>query len=150
MIETKTALYRACADYIKERIDTAELALANNRDGLEDDSKSSAGDKFETSREMIQQEVIRNELLLADARDMKTILSKIDINQQFPNIQNGSLIITNSGTFFFAIGAGKIQVDNKDYFVISISSPLGQVFKDKKAGDKAVFNGKTYQIKAVY
>lgn len=149
MQEIKSALLENCKNYVKERINTAELALADNRAGLEDDSKSSAGDKYETSREIVQQEVIRNELLLTEARSMEVILSKINIDQNFSSIQNGSLAITNHGSFFFAIAIGKVKINNKDYFVISIGSPLGQAFRDKKAGEKVVFNGKTYQIKEV-
>jgi hypothetical protein len=149
MQEIKDALLKTCEEYVKERINTAESALADNRAGLEDDSKSSAGDKYETSREIVQQEVIRNELLLTEARSMEVILSKININQCFNTIQNGSLAITNHGSFFFAIAIGKVELNKKDYFIISIGSPLGQAFRDKSAGEKVVFNGKTYQIKEV-
>ncbi len=149
MKEIKSALLDTCIDYVKERIDTAELALADNRAGLEDDSKSSAGDKYETSREIVQQEVIRNELLLTEAHTMEQVLSRINIDTNFTTIQNGSLAITNHGNFFFAVAIGKVQVNKKDYFIISISSPLGQAFKDKQAGEKVVFNGMTYQIKEV-
>src|SRR5690554_6526310 len=150
MKEIKSALLDTCINYVKERIDTAESALADNRAGLEDDSKSSAGDKYETSREIVQQEVIRNELLLTAARTLDVVLSRINIDTDFSTIQNGSLAITNQGNFFFAIGVGKVHVNKKDYFIISISSPLGQAFKDKQAGEKVVFNGKTYQIKEVH
>jgi|SRR5690554_5620114 len=150
MQEIKSALLDNCKSYVKERINTAELALADNRAGLEDDSKSSAGDKYETSREIVQQEVIRNELLLTEARTMEVILSKINTDQSFATIQNGSLAITNHGSFFFSIAIGKVELNKKDYFVISIGSPLGQAFKDKKAGDKVNFNNKNYLIKEVY
>jgi hypothetical protein len=149
MQDIKSALLENCINYVKERVNTAELALADNRAGLEDDSKSSAGDKYETSREIVQQEVIRNELLLTEARTMEVVLSKINIDQNFTTIQNGSLAITNHGSFFFAIAIGKVEVNNKDYFVISIGFPLGQAFRDKKAGEKVVFNNKSYLIKEV-
>lgn len=150
MQEIKSALLDNCKSYVKERINTAELALADNRAGLEDDSKSSAGDKYETSREIVQQEVIRNELLLTEARTMEVILSKINTDQSFTTIQNGSLAITNHGSFFFSIAIGKVELNKKDYFVISIGSPLGQALKDKKAGDKVNFNNKNYLIKEVH
>lgn len=150
MQELKRTLFNISQNYTQERIKTADSALADNRASLEDDSKSSAGDKYETSREMIQQEVVRNELLLADARQMEVVLSKINIDQTYETIQNGSLAITNNGSFFFSIAGGKFQVDKKDYFIISINSPLGQLFKDKKAGEAIVFNGKKYSIKEVY
>lgn len=150
MKELKNALFDIALNYVKERINTAESALKNNRSDLEKDTKSSAGDKYETSREIVQQEVIRNELLLSDAYEMKTTLSKIDLDHRFETIQNGSLAITNKGTFFFAVAGGKFEYKSKDYFIISINSPLGKILKDKKAGDKAVFNGQNYTIKEVY
>lgn len=150
MKELKIALFDIALNYVKERIDTAESALANNRSDLDKDTKSSAGDKYETSREIVQQEVIRNELLLGDAREMETTLSKINIDHKFETIQNGSLAVTNKGTFFFAVAGGKFEYEKKDYFIISINSPLGQVLKDKKAGEKAIFNGQNYGIKEVY
>jgi transcription elongation GreA/GreB family factor len=149
MQEIKNALLDNCIKYVKERINTAESALEDNRAGLELDSKSSAGDKYETAREIVQQEVIRNELLLTEAHAMEAVLSRINVDNSFTTIQNGSLAITNHGSFFFAIAVGKVEINKKDYFIISISSPLGQAFKDKQAGDKVVFNGKTYQIKDV-
>lgn len=150
MKELKNALFDITLNYVKERINTAESALESNRSDLEKDTKSSAGDKYETSREIVQQEVIRNELLLTDAHEMQTILSKINIDHKFETIQNGSLAVTNKGTFFFAVAGGKFEYKKKSYFIISINSPLGQVLKDKKAGDKAVFNGQSYTIKEVY
>lgn len=150
MQEIKKALFDVSTNYVEERIETAESALADNRAGLESDSKSSAGDKYETSREIVQQEVIRNELLLNDAHNMKTVLSKINLEQEYESIQNGSLAITNHGSFFFAIAGGKFEVNKKDYFVISLMSPLGQLFKDKKAGETILFNGKKYAIKEVH
>lgn len=149
MQEIKNALLDNCIQYVKERINTAESALEDNRAGLELDSKSSAGDKYETSREIVQQEVIRNELLLTEARTMEAVLSRINVDNSFTTIQNGSLAITNHGNFFFAIAVGKVEINEQDYFIISISSPLGQAFKDKQVGDKVVFNGKNYHIKAV-
>ncbi len=150
MQEIKKALFDICTTYVQERTETAESALADNRLGLESDSKSSAGDKYETSREIVQQEVIRNELLLADAQQMKTVLSRLNTEQKYESIQNGSLAVTNHGSFFFAIAGGKFEVNKKDYFIISLLSPLGQLFKDKKPGESVLFNGKKYAIKEVY
>src|SRR5690554_6762404 len=124
MQEIKNALIDRCKEYVDERIHTAESALTDNREGLENDTKSSAGDKYETSREILQQEVIRHEILLTEARAMENSLSQINTSQLFSSIQTGSLAITNHGNFFFAIALGKVVLDKKDYYILSINSPL--------------------------
>lgn len=149
-MKKKEELIAACNAYIEDRIRTAEQALETNRSSLENESKSSAGDKFETTRELIQQDVIRNEILLGEANEMKVTLSKINIAQNYASIQSGALVECDTGVFFFAIGIGKLPINGKDYFILSINSPIGQAFKDKKAGDTIHFNGNKHRIKNVF
>src|SRR5690606_1080795 len=123
MQDIKSILFDSCKSYIQNRIKTAEQALHNNREALVQDSKSSAGDKFETTREMLQQEIIRNESLLQEATNMQNAIDQIDINQPFINIQNGCVVETNLGMFFFAIAIGRLTHQNTDYFIISSNWP---------------------------
>lgn len=65
----KTSLYQHCLAFVEKRIETAKTALQQAREASNDDTKSSAGDKFETSREMAQQDIERNMRLLSDAEE---------------------------------------------------------------------------------
>ena len=61
----KEKLYIACEAYVDERIKRIEAAMAGLESDLENETKSSAGDKYETGREMINLEI--NKLMLLKA-----------------------------------------------------------------------------------
>ncbi|MEC3881645.1 3-oxoacyl-ACP synthase [Parapedobacter sp. 10938] len=143
---TKTALLAACKGYVNQRIANAQQAIASANDAAQDDTKSSAGDKFETTREMMQQELKRHHQLLADAKRMEHVLVNIDMRMDQGPVRLGSLVTTNRGIFFIAISMGQLQIGNVSYWVISAVSPLGQRLMGMQAGEQVVFNGTEYQV----
>ncbi len=149
MQELKASLYQLCLKFIEERIHTAETALQQAREASNDDTKSSAGDKYETSREMMQQDIDRNKRLLIDAEENQRVLNSIDQTQHSEEARNGSLVITDQGNFYLSISAGQLHLNNKSYFAISAVSPIGKLLLGKQSGDKFDFNGRKYAIKEV-
>jgi ribosome-binding ATPase YchF (GTP1/OBG family) len=63
----KKELLQQCIDFVQNRIDNAEQAIKSAQQASNDDTKSSAGDKYETSREMMQQDTNRNLAQLTEA-----------------------------------------------------------------------------------
>lgn len=149
MQELKASLYQLCLKFIEERIQTAEIALQQAREASNDDTKSSAGDKYETSREMMQQDIDRNKRLLIDAEENQKVLNSINETQHSEEARHGSLVITDQGSFYLSISAGQLHLDNKTFFAISAVSPIGKLLLGKQKGDKFDFNGKKYLIKEV-
>src|SRR5690606_40583456 len=121
----KRSLLTACKKYVNQRIKNAQEAIVSASDAAADDTKSSAGDKFETTREMMQQELNRHQQLLADAQRMEQVLTNLDIRIDDGPAKLGSLISTSHGSFFIAISIGQLQIDGTSYWVISPASPLG-------------------------
>ena len=115
-----------------------------------DDTKSSAGDKFETSREMAQQDINRNKSLLADAQQQYNFLLTLTDIGEMPNVRSGSLVITDQGSFYISISAGQLALDGKVYFAISAVSPIGKLLLGKKVGEKFEFNGKGYEVQEIF
>ncbi len=115
-----------------------------------DDSKSSAGDKHETSIAMVQleQEKLTNQLneLLKQQR----ILLSINPTSRHQLIQLGSLVETKQAWYYFSIGIGLITVEKTAIFAINPDSPLGRLLLKKKAGESVTFNGMVTEIIAVY
>ncbi len=149
MQELKASLYQLCVKFIEERIQTAETALQQAREASNDDTKSSAGDKYETSREMMQQDIDRNKRLLIDAEENQRVLSSIKDIPFSDSARNGSLVITDQGSFYLSISAGQLHLNDKTFFAISAVSPIGKLLLGKNIGDKFEFNGKRYSIKEV-
>ena len=146
----KSELYKLCQQFIEQRIETAETALEQAREASNDDTKSSAGDKFETTREMMQQDITRNKSLLMDARQNLQVLASIKDFPASDTIKNGSLVFTSEGNFYISISAGQLKLEGNTYFAISALSPIGQLLLGKKAADTVKFNQKEYKILEVY
>lgn len=145
----KENLYQLCLKFIEQRIETAETALQQAREASNDDTKSSAGDKYETSREMMQQDIDRNKRLLIDAEDNRKVLEAIGHAPITDSIRGGSLVYTNQGIFYISISAGQLQSEGKTVFAISAASPIGKLMLGKRKKDGFDFNGKTYLIEDI-
>lgn len=146
----KDQLYQLCLAFIEKRIATATEALQQAQEASNDDTKSSAGDKFETGREMAQQDINRNKQLLGDAQQQKSILLTLADVAETAKVRSGSLVVTNNGNFYISISAGQLQLAGETYFAISAASPIGKLLIGKAAGDKFDFNGKDYLIKEIF
>ena len=113
------------------------------------DTKSSAGDKHETSRAKIQTEIDQLYKQLINVQRQKNNLSIIDTSPLHNTVDVGSLVETNKGYFFISTGWGRIQIKDENYFVISIESPIGRLLKNKKKGDCIQFRNIAYDILSV-
>jgi hypothetical protein len=149
MENMKSAVYTLCLDLIKSRIQTAETALAQAQEASNDDTKSSAGDKFETTREMMQQDISRNKSLLADAKQSLHQLENLNNAPFTDTVRNGALVYTNQGIFYISISAGQLKIEEQVVFAISAASPVGQLFIGKKVNDTFTFNRKEFRIEKI-
>ena len=150
MLPIKQRLYDYCQRYITQRIDTARQAIQAAQAAANEETKSSSGDKYETGRSMMQLEIEKNSVQLAEANKSRAILDRIKIDQHSPIIQSGSLVVTNNGNFFIAISVGHVMVDDTNYIVVSPQSPVGAQLLGKQAGLTIALGDKTYVIEQVY
>ncbi len=139
-------MWEACLTQVKNRIATAQQALDLAKEASLDDTKSSAGDKYETTREMMRQEIDRNERLLREAEHLQDQLEKIPLETSSEIVQLGSLITTDKGKFYLSISLGTLKVNGIDYWAVSSESPIGHLLKGKKKGDRITFNQRDYTI----
>lgn len=150
MERIKEELFKHCTQYVEEVISAAQQAINDARESANDDTKSSAGDKFETGREMMQQEIDRNRKQMEEAIKMKQILEQIKGFQSADYVQVGSLVISNFGNFYISISKGQILLNCKSYFAVSALSPIGQKLMRANVGQEFEFNSKLFKIEAIY
>src|ERR1700716_2356496 len=125
MSDLKAELHKRCADYVKMRMEAAEQGIKEAQQASKEDTKSSAGDKYETGRAMMQQETDRNAVQLNETNKLKVALNQLHYLVISDTAETGSLVITNNGNFFIAISAGVLMVNGETYFAISPASPVG-------------------------
>jgi hypothetical protein len=145
----KQELFKQCEAFVNKRAQTVEDIISSNQKALQSETKSSAGDKHETGRAMLQLEMEKAGQQLSGIQQMKEILSKIDVFKTSDIAHLGSIIETDSANYFLSISAGQLIVDNKVYFAVSVSSPIGKLLLGKKQGNALIFNNIKKTIKTI-
>jgi transcription elongation GreA/GreB family factor len=149
MSTIKQQLHRLCLTYIEERIKGARQAIQFAQASANEETKGSAGDKYETGRAMAQLEIEKNSTQLGEAQKLKQILLQLDPVKTSDTIQAGSLAVTNHGRFYISIPAGQFIVERETYFAISPSSPIAQKLLGLSVADKFSFNKKDFEVEEV-
>lgn len=150
MQQLKQVLYTLCREYVNKGIAAAEQAIADARTAADEDDKSSAGDKFETAREMMQQEIDLNAAHVNEMLKLRVTLDTINPEHHSDTVQPGSLVRTSQGDYYIAISIGKLMANGSPCYAISAATPLGAILMGHRAGDKLSFNGKDFVIEAVH
>lgn len=146
----KNKLLEACSLFVDNRNLTVSTIMASAKKDLQTETKSSAGDKHETGRAMLQLEMEKASQQLVVISAMHEVLRKIDPTNNNGIAKLGSLIYTSQGNYFLAISVGQVSVSNKDYYVVSATSPIGKLLLGKQKGDTFLFNGKVLEVVEIY
>ena len=147
--EIKKRLYQELQKQVEQRITNARKAMQAAQESRDNETKSSVGDKYETGRAMMQLEQERNEVQMIKAINLKNELDQIDMTKSSEVVELGSLVSTNKGQYFIAIGLGKISIDEQKYFVISKDAPIGKVLLGKKQGDTVQWQANSIKIESI-
>jgi len=149
MSKLKEQLYLQCVEYLRTKEAEIKTAINEAQEAANSDTKSSAGDKFETGRESMQQEIDLNLTRMGELNKQKQALENIIPVQKGSIVMPGSVVHTNNGNYYIAISAKQLKADGATYFAISISSPIGEKMAGKTAGESFEMNGKNYMIESV-
>lgn len=149
MKDLKLELYNLCLKHIADSIREIEAAIADRREAMHNETKSSMGDKYETTREMLQQDINMNMDRLSKARADEATLMAINPESLSEIVVPGSLVECSNGNFYIAISAGNFTIAGTKYYAVSPSSPIGTQLKGKRTGDTFVINGKSNTIIAI-
>lgn len=143
---TKQQFNDFCLAFVDGRISRIEKHIKDIQESLSSETKSSAGDKHETGRAMLQLEREKLGQQLAEAEKMKQVLAKIAPIRNLTSIGLGSWVKTSKADYFLAISAGEFKYDDESVFCISAATPIGQLLMGKSLGDTFVFNKETIEI----
>ena len=137
----KEQAYKFCEDYILNRLQRIKKNIQEIQTSLASETKSSAGDKHETGRAMLQLEREKLGQQLMEAEKTKMILEKVAIKKKNEVISVGSLFGTNKHCYFIAISAGLVEVDQQKVFCVSAQTPIAKQALGKSVGASFVING---------
>lgn len=144
----KSEILNTVSEKLELKIKTLENLIAETR-ASNNETKSSMGDKYETTREMVQQEINNLQIQLNENVRAKNSLKFINITPH-QIIGSGSLVETDKGLFFIAVSLGEIIFEKKKIFIISPESPLAKVLIGKKKGEEISLNNSKQTIQNLW
>ncbi|GEM68929.1 hypothetical protein SMI01S_25350 [Sphingobacterium mizutaii NBRC 14946 = DSM 11724] len=138
-----------CLKKCRNRVQEIQSAMDSAQDAILNDTKSSMGDKYETSREMAQQEISRLQNQLKQAEIDLDKINNLDLNSS-ELVRMGSIVQTDQFDYFIAISIGAVKIKEKTIMIISKESPIGNLLFGKKEKETVQFNNKTITIQKIY
>ena len=133
---TKSGVITELNKQLQIKLSNLTTNLQQAIDSRNSDTKSSAGDKFETSREMVKIEIHKIETEISKTQQFIFDLSSKVI--QF--------IITDKGAFLISIPFGKLIVNNTAVYCISNTAPITSALINTKVLDNFYFGGVAYNV----
>lgn len=149
-LSSQRSLKKQLHGYCVERLDAQIAAIRQSINdahtaGLEE-TKSSAGDKYETGRAMMHLEIEKLSTQLAEAEKQKAALLQLNPAVVSDKVQNGSLVITSQGNYYLSVSAGSFLIEGQKFITLSVASPLGSKLLGLTKGSTVNWNGKLIEV----
>mgnify|MGYP003667724235 FL=1 len=145
----KQQLYGFCKSFIENRLVRINSSIDSLQEALTSETKSSAGDKHETGRAMIQLEREKLGNQLAEAQLLQELFKKITLQSSSSQVGLGSLVLTDQQNYYMGISAGELKIDGVSYFAIAPNTPIGKLLLGKVVDDVVVFNSRKIIIQQI-
>ncbi len=129
---------------LSEKIQNFEKLISETR-ASSNDTKSSMGDKYETGREMLQQEINNLQIQLNEVLKQQDFLKTILV-KPFDKSEKGAVVKTEKGLFFISVSLGEITFENQKTICISPESPLAKAMNGKQKGEVFSLNNVSQKI----
>lgn len=147
-VQIKAALAEKAREKLLTQIRMIKDQLGELQEAGAGESKSSAGDKFETQREMIKQSRDMLDVQLARSQTMLKQLEGIS-SQAMDSVQEGALMQLSIGCLWISVPLGKLAHEGREYQLVSKDSPLFLALRDLKAGEGRLFRGKQLVVEGL-
>lgn len=148
--ERKETIHRAFRHRLQEDVAFLKRSIQETQMSANEETKSSAGDKYETGRAMAHLEIEKLSLLLQEKQVALQFLDRLNYQQTFRRAEPGSLVETSSGFFYIAVHGGHIMLDGIQITAISAGSPLAKALHAKEPGQQIVLKGREIKITNIF
>lgn len=143
-MNNKEDLIQIINQKLSEKTQNLEKLILETR-ASNNDTKSSMGDKYETGREMLQQEINNLQIQLNEVLKQQDLLKTI-ANKTNEKAEKGALVKTEKGLFFISVSLGEIISENQKIICISPESPLAKAMNGKQKGETLSVNNMSQKI----
>lgn len=147
--EFRHRVLSAFAATLEERGTMARLELATLDEAASGETKSSAGDKYETAREMFSQARDLQRRILEEAEAGLDWIRRQVESPPRTSCNPGAVVKTSEG--WILLGPIPIAVDLDGIAVqgVSVQSPLGMSLKGARTGEQRAFRERTMEVTTI-
>ena len=150
MINLKDLLFNHCENHINTKLKNYLKIDQELFKSLNEETKSSAGDKHETTRAMIQIEREKNSKRIKEIENSKKqliVIKSVQLNNL--KVSPGSIIFTSNNNYFISISSEIYSSDNNKIYCVSTNTPIAKSYLGKKIGDIVTFNNIESKIEKI-
>tara|TARA_R110002049_G_scaffold87533_2_gene221920 strand:+ start:13397 stop:13843 length:447 start_codon:yes stop_codon:yes gene_type:complete len=141
----KQQLLQICNERVDKRINDYKEEINLIKESIESNDKGNSEDDDSGNGKLLN-DLEKNMVYLNDAQKAKEHLKQIKTTINNTEAVLGSIVKTNSMSFYLSTSIGKIELENEVYFAISLSSPIGLLLKNKTKNERFEFNQNKYVI----
>lgn len=135
---------------MQQEMALARIAFGELQASLEGESKSTAGDKHETGRAMVQLEMERAAARLARMEENWRVWQALAVSTPRMDVRPGAMVLTEQGGFFIGLAWNAVEgPDGSVWRGISSDAPLALALKGGSEGSVVAFRGNNWRILAV-
>lgn len=147
MTPDRGLILRALADALDAQWSQALEAMKELSASLGSETKSSAGDKHETGRAMVQLEMEQAGQRVARCESMKAELSRLNPEQAREIAGPGAVVVTDRAVLFIGPALGGFEVDGVGKaHAISPEAPMALALRGARSGETVDFRGQTIRV----
>ncbi len=144
--DLKPRLHARCLEIVEERLSALQSREREVQSSANNETKSSAGDKYETGRAMMHLEKERLAGQMEEVAKLKKALDQVKLSGPPESIAFGSLVVTSGANYFIAASLGEVVLDGQKFFAVSATAPIAHQLLGKKVGDSIQMAGKAWVI----
>lgn len=128
----------------------ARAAMEELSSSLGKETKSTAGDKHETGRAMVQREMEQAGGRLARCEAMQAVASRLDLDRARTSVGPGAIVVSGDAKLLIGVGLGPFEVPGVGRFqAISANAPIAMALAGGQAGERREFRGRPWVIESV-
>ena len=147
----KPIICSAILAHLEKNKDETLTYLESLQQSLHAESKSSAGDKHETARAMIHQEMRQTNDTLMRCEQALNEARMLDQSTTNPMcVAPGVLVETDGPWVLIGIALGKIELEGHTIIGVSPAAPVAKAWRGLKVGNEVSLGPNTYAIKCLY
>lgn len=145
----KTDLINFLKWKVAVEIEDLKKQLLDLKETTASESKSSAGDKYETGIEMLKQEEQKIAARLLEATKKRKTLEELRYDFA-DSARLGAIVKTSALTLFISLPFGKIEFQGEAIYCLSVNAPVAKSIMNKKTNEFYLHQGKEVLIEDLY